>query len=423
MNLACVGISHHTAPLQLRESLWFSEDEIRTSLPRLKSDGMGECVLFSTCNRTELYVFSEEREPNVDAMKQFLVQYKSAATVDASTHLVGLVNVSAAEHLFKVSSGIDSMVIGDVQILSQVKRGFTLARESGTAGFFMHKLFESAFHVGKRARSETHISEGAISVGYAAVELAQRIFDDLKEKRALVIGAGETAQLTAKHLVSKGIGHLFITNRTAERAEALVKLVGGSVLPFDQFHERIPDVDILLSSVQSEKYILTREDIQKANKHRRSSALFLVDIGVPRNIDPAAKDVENVFLYDLDSLNAMVRENVERREEEIPKIQAIIADELSSFYQWHAGLQANPTISALRELAERIRKEEIEKNYNRFEQKDRELLEIVTKRIVNKILHTPIVNLKNGHDQSLHDRLQKIDVIRKIFGLEESKEK
>lgn len=423
MNLVCAGISHHTAPLKLRESLWFSEDEIRTALPELRSDGIGECVLFSTCNRTEVYAFHEEQLPTIDALKQSLIKRKSAAELDLSKHLFGLTDHSAAEHLFRVASGIDSMIIGDVQILSQVKSGFGLAKEAGTAGFFMHKLFEHAFHVGKRARGETHISEGAISVGYAAVELAQRIFDNLKEKCALVVGAGDTAQLTAKHLASKGIGRLFITNRTRERAETLAKLVGGSVLPFDQFREKLLDVDIILSSVQSDGYVLTKADIQKINKHRRTVALFLIDIGVPRNIDPAAKTLENVFLYDLDSLNTMVRENVEKREQEVPKIKSIIAEELENFSRWHTGLQANPTIAALREMAERIRKEEFEKNYHRFEEKDRELLDMLTRRIVNKILHTPIVNLKNGQDGIFSDRFQKIAIIRKVFGLEESKEK
>jgi glutamyl-tRNA reductase len=212
----------------------------------------------------------------------------------------------AAEHLFHVASGVDSLVVGDVQILTQVKDGYSLAHDGGTAGFFMNKLFQSAFHVGKRARSETQISEGAISVSYAAVELAERSFDNLHRKKALVIGAGDTAQLTAEHLLEKGLGTLFIANRTAERSEQLAKMVGGKTLPFESFRDRLGELDIIVSSVQTDRYVLTADDIAKINKGRHSGALFLIDIGMPRNIDPPAKDLENVFLYDIDSLTVMV---------------------------------------------------------------------------------------------------------------------
>ncbi|HAL54915.1 MAG TPA: glutamyl-tRNA reductase [Bacteroidetes bacterium] len=418
MNLVCIGISHHTAPLELRERLWFSNDEIRATLPVLKSAGFDECVLFSTCNRTELYAFSDEDNGRSEFLKRFLLDRKSVQGHVSPSHLFSHFSVAAAEHLFRVAAGIDSMITGDVQILAQIKSGLNLATESGTAGFFMNKLFQGAFHVGKRSRSETHVSEGAISVSYAAVELAQRIFDDLSTKNALVIGAGDTAQLTAKHLKSKGIGHLYITNRTQDRAENLANMLGGIVIPFETYCDNLSTIDIILSSVNSDRYILGRADIEKINKGRNRSALFVIDIGVPRNVDPAAKDLENVFLYDLDSLNGMVNENIGKRAGEIPKINSIIAEELTALDRWHSSLQANPTIIALTEHLERIRKDEIEKNVHRFEEKDRDLLELVTKRIVNKILHTPIVNLKNGHDESPSERTHRINTVRKIFGLD-----
>jgi glutamyl-tRNA reductase len=423
MNLLCIGISHHTAPLEVRERLWFSEEEIRAALPALKAQGFLECVLFSTCNRTELYAFTAETAFRVEFLKNFLINRKQAGEFVRPNHLFSYFASGAADHLFQVASGIDSMVIGDVQILSQVKTGYQLALDANTVGSFMNKLFPAAFHVGKRARTETRISEGAVSVSYAAVELAQRIFDNLGTKNALVVGAGDTAQLTAKHLVSKGIGNLFITNRTLDRAEVLAKMAGGFVIPFDEFTSRLADIDIIISSVQSDDFILTRPEIERINKMRHNHALFLIDIGVPRNIDPTAKDLDNVFLYDLDSLNGLVNENVEKRESEVPKIRAIIGEELEELFKWHSSLQAHPTIAALTQLLEQIRKEEVEKNINRFETKDRELLELVTKRIVNKILHTPIVNLKNGHDESHGERINKISIIRKLFGLDASKER
>ncbi len=418
MNLVCVGISHHTAPLEMRERLWFSDDEIRAALPQLKSAGFHECVLFSTCNRTEVYTFSSQDGLRVEFLKDFLREQKSASQDVPASRFFSFFASGAAEHLFHVASGIDSMVAGDVQILAQVKDGYNLAHDSGTAGFFMNKLFQSAFHVGKRARSETQISEGAISVSYAAVELAERIFDDLHRKKALVIGAGDTAQLTAKHLAGKGIGTLYITNRTAERGEQLAKMVGGKTLPFESFRDRLGELDIIVSSVQTDQYVLTADDIARINKGRHSGALFLIDIGMPRNIDPAAKDFENVFLYDMDSLNGMVNETIQKRQAEIPQIKQIISEELTELYKWHASLQANPTIAALTELIENIRRGEVAKNINRFEQKDRELVDLVTKRIINKILHTPIVNLRNGQDESVSDRLQKINIVRRLFGID-----
>ena len=402
----------------MRERLWFSSDEIRVALPQLKSAGFHECVLFSTCNRTELYTFSSEKDLRVEFLTDFLREQKSASQEVPAARFFSFFASGAAEHLFHVASGIDSMVVGDVQIQAQVKDAFNLAHDSGTAGFFMNKLFQSAFHVGKRARSETQISEGAISVSYAAVELAERIFDDLHRKKALVIGAGETAQLTAKHLAGKNIGTLYITNRTAERSEQVGKMVGGTTLPFESFRERLAELDIIVSSIQSDGYVLTADDISKINKGRHSGALFLIDIGVPRNVDPAARDLENVFLYDIDSLNGMVNETIQKRQAEIPRIKQIIAEELGELYKWHTSLQASPTIAALSELLEGIRSSEVTKNINRFEQKDRELIELVTKRIVNKILHTPIVNLRNGQDESMSDRLQKINIVRRLFGID-----
>jgi glutamyl-tRNA reductase len=418
VNLVCAGISHNTAPLEMRERIWFSPAEIRAALPHLRSLGFSECVLFSTCNRTELYAFSDQGDPMIEDLVEFLRSQKQVKDTVPASNFFSHVSGGAAEHLFRVAAGIDSMIVGDVQILAQVKEGYALARESGSAGFFMNKLFQQAFHVGKRSRGESLVSEGAISVSHAAVELAQRIFDDLSRKKALIIGAGETAQLTAKHLLGEGIGSMFITNRTAERAENLARMVGGTAIPFDTFCDRLNEIDIIISSVQTDRHILTSKDIRTIDKTRSRGPLFIIDLGVPRNVDPFAKEIENVFLYDLDNLNMMVSENIAKRREEVPKIQAIIGAELAELSHWHASLEATPTIAALTEFAERIRSEEVAKNLSRFEEKDRELLESISKRIVNRILHAPITNLRNGHDSSISDRLQKISAIRKLFSID-----
>lgn len=421
MNLVCIGISHHTAPLEIREQLWFSPEEIRNALPNLLVHGVNECVLFSTCNRTEYYAFSAEPVEDPAPLANLLLTQKTASPQVRPSHLFILKGLDAVRHLFDVASGIDSMVIGDVQILAQVKEGLTLAREAGTAGFFLKRLFQASFHAGKRSRSETTIGEGAVSVSYAAVELAERIFENFAEKRALVIGAGETAQLTAKHLRGRNIGSLVITNRTLERAESLARMVGGSVLPFEDFPKRLAEFEIIVSSVSADAPLLSAHTLRNLEK-KRDSALFLIDLGVPRNIDPACGDLENVFLYDLDTLQGIASENTQKREREVPRVRQIVAEETENFSRWFSSLHAAPTITALNELVEAIRREEVEKNLNRFDPKDRELLEILTKRIVNKIFHAPIVNLKNGQDETHTERLQKINALRKLFGIEGTKE-
>ena len=420
MNLLCVGISHHTAPLDVRERLWFSSEEIRQTLPLLKPIGISECVMFSTCNRTELYMLTEDNTRLSEEIKRMLITQKSADGKVQPSDLFSLTAGDAARHLFRVAAGTDSMVLGDVQILAQVKDGFHLATELATAGFFMNRLFQLAFRAGKRARTETEIGDGAVSVSYAAVELAEKIFDDLHKKSALVIGAGETAELTATHLRGKEIGKLFITNRTQERAEQLAEKVQGAVIPFNNWFDILPDVDIVISSVEVNRFVLAASDIQRTLKHYGSKILFIIDIGVPRNIDPEVKNIENVFLYDLDTLNLMVEETLQKRRAEIPKVEAVITEILSELTHWYSSLEVNPTITALTQFMENIRQEELAKNINRFDPKDRELVELVTKRMINKIIHAPIVNLRNGQETLLSERLHKMSAIQKLFGLANS---
>jgi len=417
MNLLCVGISHHTAPLDVRERLWFSSDETRRILPLLKSLNASESVLFSTCNRTELYVLMENGPIEPDVLKKHLIEQKSAAGKVQPSDMFLMTAGDAARHLFRVAASLDSMVLGDVQILAQVKEGFNLATELGTAGVFMNRLFQLAFRVGKRTRTETEIGEGAVSISYAAVELAQKIFDDLQKKTAFVIGAGETAELTATHLRSKNIGRLLITNRTHERAEQLAQKVQGTAVPFDEWCNALAQSDIVISSVEVNRYIMQPDDIQSLIRKNRNGPLCVIDLGVPRNIDPRIKELENIFLYDLDTLNTMIDENLQRRNAEIPKVDAIISNVLAELTQWYSSLEVNPTITALTQFMESIRQEEIAKNINRFNPKDRELVELITKRIINKIIHAPIVNLRNGQETSLAERLQKMSTIQKLFGL------
>ncbi len=422
MNLISIGINHRTAPIEVREKIWFSKDETIQILPKLKEKFFKECVLVSTCNRTELYGIPTNEFEDTQPIEEELTKFKNADNYVNSENFYLLHSSIAVSHLFKVVSGIDSMILGDVQILNQMKEAYLTAVQLKTVGKLTARLFDTAFHVGKRARSETLISEGAISISYAAVELASKIFSDLNNHTALIIGSGETAQLTAKHLKGKNIGKLIFTNRTREKAEDLASQMNASIVDFSNFLNELKTIDIVISSVTIPDYILTSKQVQKVMRERHNKQLFIIDIGVPRNIDPEVAKLENVFLYDIDALNNIIDRNLEKRRAEIPKVKKIIFEELEQFYNWYRSLQVNPTIQELRTQFEKIREEEVLKNINRFKVEDRELVDIITKRIVNKILHTPIVNLKNGNNSEVDDdTINKVSLIRSLFGLEKKK--
>jgi glutamyl-tRNA reductase len=293
-----------------------------------------------------------------------------------------------------------------------------MAFERSTTGIILNRLFNNALHLGKRVRTETEIGEGAISISYAAAELASKIFEDLSKRTALLIGAGETGELTAKHLSGKNLGKLLIANRTKERAETLASQLGGISVNFDSLLETIKDVDIVISSVNTSDYLIKAKDLQKTVRTRGSRPLFIIDIGVPRNIDPGANSIDNVFLHDIDGLNHIIDRNLANREAQVPKVHQIVLEELEAFNQWYKSLEVAPTIEQLREQFETIRHEEVEKYRNKFSPEKQEELEILTRRIVNKILHTPMVNLRSEalteEDQIQH----KIHILRYLFGLD-----
>ncbi len=419
MNIYCVGINHRTAPIDIRESLWFSDEEMRSLLPELRAHRLKEAVLVSTCNRTELYFVPAEQGLNGAPVWQILIDRKGAGKIVRKEHFYALDASYAVKHIFSVASGIDSMVLGDVQILSQMKDAFTAAQELGMTDTLLNRLFHTAFHVGKRARTETEIAEGAVSVSYAAAELASKIFEDLSRRTALLIGAGETGELTAKHLMGRNLGTLCVANRTRKRAEDLVATLGGTVVDFERLHEVLPRVDIIISSVEAPAFILSHNDIRLAMKQRGNRPLFIIDIGVPRNIDPAANTIGNVFLHDIDALNHIIDHNLAHRKAEVPRIQTIVMEELTAFKGWYDALDVAPTIQQLREQVEAIRKSEVEKHLHHFAPESQEEVELLTRRIVNKILHTPMVNLRNGTaEHSEEETRSRISLVRHLFGLD-----
>ncbi|HCA81683.1 MAG TPA: glutamyl-tRNA reductase [Bacteroidetes bacterium] len=423
MNLILIGINHRTAPLEIRERLWLSDNELPAALAQLKEKFFTECFIVSTCNRTELYGIvngskaSGSRQAVADAATEMLLESRSAHDFIRKEHLYKLFDFHAATHLFKVASGIDSMVVGDIQILGQVKNHYSLAVDQNATGVHLNRLLQTALHVGKRARTETGITQGAVSASYAAVELATKIFTNLSDKKILLIGAGETGELTAKNLIDRGISSLFITNRTQARAEELVNKLDGTVVPFDQFESVLLEMDVVISSVTATGHILGIEPIRRSLKARSNTPMLLIDLGVPRNIDPIVNTLENVFLYDLDSLSKIVSRNLDRRRGEVAAINAIILEELTGLRHWFESLQVGPTISDLRDLFERVRSDEVKKHINRFATQDRELLELVTTRIINKLLHLPSTNLKNGNGESTEEQHHRVSIVRGLFGL------
>ncbi|HLF14312.1 MAG TPA: glutamyl-tRNA reductase [Bacteroidota bacterium] len=417
--LACVGINHRTAPLPVRESMWFSVDELPAALRRLRESRSRECILISTCNRTELYYVPVPGEAPAVPAWQFLASLKRHEVPPGPDNFYHLTGLQPVKHLFKVVSGIDSMVLGDVQITAQVKDAYTAAIEHGTTGTITNRLFTAALHVGKRVRTETQIGEGAISVSYLAAELATKIFADLSKRTALLVGIGETGKLTARHLASRNLGHMVIANRTFSAAEKIAPLFGGRAVPFDSVAAEIPGVDIIITAVQTSRPILTMADIAAAMKMRSNRPLIIIDLGVPRNADPLINSIDNVFLHDIDALNRIIDLNVAHRRAEVPKAQKIILEELNVFYRWTRTIALGPTFQDLRDRFEAIRGQEVERIRHRFSEAERGELDILTKRIVNKLLHTPMTNMRNGRGSSDHqDTHKKISLIRHLFGLD-----
>lgn len=416
LNLACVGINHRTAPLAVREAMWFSTEEMTAALKRLRGGRAREAILISTCNRTELY-YVPAGAPNDGPMWRFLAELKRTEG-PGPDNFYAFSGLQPVKHLFKVVSGIDSMVLGDVQITAQVKDAYAAAVEHGATGTVTNRLFSAAMHVGKRVRTETQIGEGAISVSYLAAELATKIFSDLSRRTALLIGIGETGKLTARHLASRNLGNLVIANRTFSAAERIAPLFGARPVPIEAIAAELPTVDIIITAVQAAQPILTRPDIETAMRLRANRPLIIIDLGVPRNVDPAINRVDNVFLHDIDALNRIIDLNVAHRRAQVPKAQRIILEELNEFHRWARSMQLGPTFQDLRESFEAIREQEVGRIRHRFSEADREEIDILTKRIVNKLLHAPMSNMRSGNGQDHEETHRRISLLRTLFGLD-----
>jgi glutamyl-tRNA reductase len=417
MNLLAISINHRTAPVELREAVYLKEDEIRPFINFAKENQLKEGLVLSTCNRTEIFCIPGNTTLSHEKIESLLLKFKSSQNV-TEENFQEYFSRDAVKHLFSVATGIDSLLIGDNQVFKQVKDSFQMAEENDFAGYIMHRVFDAAIRTGKRAISETAISEGAVTVSYAAVQLTEKIFSNLSKKSALVIGTGETGEIAAKHLAERGIGSLAVTNRTQDKAENLAQKLNAKVIPFAEFRESIFKHDIIISATASPEILVTKDDVKNALKKRSNNSMILMDIAIPRDIDPKTKEIDYVFYHDLDSLNIIVEQNLSKRKSEIPKVEKIIEEELDNFWEWYNSLQAAPAIKDLRDLFEEVRNEEVEKNKNKFANEDQDKLDIVTKRIINKILHHPTIELrKAGETSDSTDSATKIGIIRDLFGI------
>jgi len=416
--LFVAGMNHRTAPIALREQLALEEEKIREILADLAGRGLlEEIMILSTCNRVEVYgVAAVPGEARSLAFGR-LASQRGLAWRDLEPLIYTLTGEEAALHAFRVAASLDSMVLGEPQILGQVKDAFALAQSVGTAGLVLHALMSQAFSAAKRVRSETEVGRLAVSISHAAVELARKIFEGLEGRSVLLVGAGEMSELAARHLVDQGALPVYVANRTWSRAQELARSLGGTPVPFEQMDATLGLVDIVITSTAAREPIVTVAAVRAALQARRGP-LFLIDIAVPRNVDPAVNDLENAFCYDIDDLRSVVESNLKERQREAVRAQALLEKEVVKFAARLHHLEVVPTIVSLREKLEAIRRTELERALARLPgsgEETRRVMEALSQAIVNKVLHAPMVKLKDS-SRAGHGR-RWTEMISELFGL------
>lgn len=418
LDIFVAGVNHKTTSVGIRESIYFKTEDISAFLPSIMEEFLDEALILSTCNRTEIYGKFKQGQNNSEAIIDKIIDYKNAGSILTHKHFYLLFNNDAVRHLLEISAGIDSMIVGDIQILNQVRDAYTIAVDNCTIGSLFNRIFQAAIKTGKRVKTETILSEGTVSVSYAAVEYADKIFDDISIKKVLLIGAGETAELAASHLKSRGIANLFVANRTFEKAEALCTQFNGVAIRMDEIQDKLTEIDIIISSVSSDTYILNPEQIKQTMNKRLFRPLLVIDIGVPRNVNPDIGKIENVFLEDMDSLNDIAKSNYEKRVLEIPKVQTIIDEEMNLLYEWFNFRIFTPTLEQIKTKFDEIRLEELKKYKNQLSEKEFHKVNLITKSIVTKIFVTPTINLRTSlNNKSEMDNNKIILFMKRVFGL------
>ncbi|TYO94990.1 glutamyl-tRNA reductase [Desulfallas thermosapovorans] len=398
MSVISIGVNHKTAPVEIREKLSFSDNSLPDALARLLDQPviLG-CVIISTCNRTEIYAHVTDIESGIETIRSFL-QHKSG--VEASMikkYTYAFTQHKTARHLFRVAAGLDSMLLGETQILGQVRTAYHLAQEYKATDKVINTLFKHAITVGKRARTETGIDQHAVSISYAAVELAKQIFHDLTGRSVLVIGAGKMSELTAKHLVANGVSGVIVSNRSHDRAECLARQFGGRAVKFDELHRYLEAADIVISCTAATHYVVRASDVQSALSPKPNKKIMMIDIAVPRDIDPAVGKIPGVTLYDIDDLQNVVDNNLMERKRAAIMAEGIIEEQVDEFVQWLDMQYVIPTVSALKKRGEEIKEREMARALGKLgniSEHDRKVIGSMANNIVNQLLHTPVTRLK-----------------------------
>ena len=423
MPLAVVGASHRTAPIELRERFAFGRTEVPGALLELSADG-SEAVILSTCNRTEVYLALPDGSDGVEQARALLAERIGAERSEAARWFYEHRDRRAAEHLFRVASGLDSMILGEPQIQGQVKEAYAAAREVASedgpvVGQALHRLFQTAFSIGGRVRSETGLGIGAASVSSAAVELAKKIFGSLRWRRALVLGAGEMSETTLECLRGEGVRTAIVANRTYARAQELAERWGGEAIHWEDFAHALPEVDIVICSTAAPHPVLTVERLRGALPHGPRRQLCIIDIAIPRDVEPAVGDQPNVFLYNIDDLQQIVHDNLGRRHAELPAAEQIVVRGVEDYWAWYSSLAVVPTIRALRDRGEAVRRAEVERalrQLSHLSPEDQLAIDALTRTLVNKVLHAPTARLReaagNGRGTGV------LDTVRYLFELD-----
>lgn len=422
MRLFAVGISHRTAPVELRECVDFSRRGLDAALAALGDRQVArEAVVLSTCNRAEIYAAGDGHDVR-ESCGRFIAEYNGVPWDTVAPHVVVYQGPHAADHLFRVAAGLDSLVVGEPQILGQVKDAFAAASGRKTTGTLTHRLFTSAFTVGKRVRSETRLGEGAVSVSYAAIALAKKIFGELKGRNVLILGAGEMAKLTGVHLQAQQVSQLTIASRTLQSAEALATRLDGRAVEWASIGDALAAADIVVTATGASEPVLTRARVEESMRRRRARPLFIIDIAVPRDVEAGVGRLDQVFLYDIDDLKAIVNENLSRRAVEVERAEAIVREEVDRFGAWMQAREVLPTVIALRRRFDAIRQAELkrlEPKMAALTPEARARVDEITHLIIEKLLLTPTEQLKSTRDETL--AVTYADAVNRLFALEASK--
>ncbi len=419
MNLALLGINHRTAPVEVRERMHIPESRLAQAVSDLvHREGIREGLILSTCNRVEVMTSAEDSVDAEPIIQQFLAEHHRFELGPYQRFFYHYQQQEVVRHLFRVASSLDSMILGEPQILGQLKRAYALAHEAGGLNASLKEIVSQALAVGRRVRRETALGSAAVSVSYAAVELAKKIFGSLEGRTIFVIGAGKMSELAAKHLLRSGASAIYVTNRTYERAVQLAAAFRGTAIAFEQLFEHLPKADIVISSTGAAGYVVNKEDVAKILSARRNRPVFFVDIAVPRDIDPLVNELDNAFVYDIDDLGQVVEANKKQREREAVWAEEIVQEEVQKTMRRLASRDLVPTIVALEDRLNAIREGEVERYNSRLGNltpEQRQAVDALTRGIMNKILHGPITELKNGAGQPEQAAL--VRLVRKIFGL------